>query len=974
MQQYFRGLKIEYEFRSFGDLIIMSHYSQASQGLSGTIATRTDSSSVPNLRWQGNSVEPTTTAVSLLVPSSVAARQSRQQTNAESENVVAVGSYASNSTDDDDFQPELVVPVEGVTAQDEVPNLGGGGNVVDVRAPAAAPNWTNDFRQQEPSTVVHAEVAEPGRGQGEPNSGRSENGVDVRAHAAAPNITNDFRQEEFEVGMQAEAAGQAQGEPNSGEGENVVDVRAHAAASNSTNDSQQEEVQAEVLGQGEPNPGGRNIVVEIHALSSSSSSDDDFQEEVAVPVPAEVPSQREPNSNSRRGEDIAVAQSTIYEVLEALPVPAFGVVFDNVDRKRAREESARQLEVRSSQERNSNDGADDSVVCPICMEPWTNSGEHRICALACGHLFGQSCIKRWLRQAGRKVSKCPHCNKRAKLEDVRTLYVPRTLGVVDGDAQQLKQELRTVKAELLRVKSENKKLQQEVLQSKERNRFVQAPALQWPAENSATIHLRNATEPHNVTTGSEPVQNLRNKVILRTSLSELSSGQAFDSRNCSARPSGRQEQLHTGGGSNGNVQVPDAVPYPSSSRAGGVDNCGGSFQLQHVVPVHGGKVFDMDAESLTVIFSNKAEGIGTSFGLSKMSLLSTREIMRIDLPSGLGAIRDVRLSPSGIGGTGKCAVVASSSKKLSLISLDSNNLVLSYSLQSPPWSCAWDPYVPNLLYSGLQNGSLLLVDLRQTSSPVATLTGLSNRPIHTLQVLGGHSSVQANMGGQPFGGREILSASNFGISLWNVCSSVAGSEMSRPQRVFSDRELICVSLDYDCSVNTAVASFRRSPSAQSEPSSSSSYGQNSSQPIDTLLSGPSPAAIGYEEPSHWILSRSHGTSWSGMNESARTAESRPPWERIGAMVGNKSQSLMTRTAIISESKSTPRSKSLFACGDEGTNSVWLWDMKSCRLTDTLVPHQSPISDVKSVQIQGKDVLGCVSDGTFQIYRNFPDLS
>lgn len=28
-------------------------------------------------------------------------------------------------------------------------------------------------------------------------------------------------------------------------------------------------------------------------------------------------------------------------------------------------------------------------VCPVCYEPWANSGKHRIVSLACGHLFGK---------------------------------------------------------------------------------------------------------------------------------------------------------------------------------------------------------------------------------------------------------------------------------------------------------------------------------------------------------------------------------------------------------------------------------------------------------------------------------------------------------------------------------------------------------------------------------------------------------
>ncbi|CAK9866537.1 unnamed protein product [Sphagnum jensenii] len=48
-----------------------------------------------------------------------------------------------------------------------------------------------------------------------------------------------------------------------------------------------------------------------------------------------------------------------------------------------------------------------------------------ICSLACGHLFGKSCIKSWLRQAGKKQGKCPQCNCWARVEDLRMVYVPQ---------------------------------------------------------------------------------------------------------------------------------------------------------------------------------------------------------------------------------------------------------------------------------------------------------------------------------------------------------------------------------------------------------------------------------------------------------------------------------------------------------------------------------------------------------------------
>lgn len=44
--------------------------------------------------------------------------------------------------------------------------------------------------------------------------------------------------------------------------------------------------------------------------------------------------------------------------------------------------------------------------CIICLEAWTTAGEHRLAALRCGHLFGFTCIQRWLKTKG-PAAKCP---------------------------------------------------------------------------------------------------------------------------------------------------------------------------------------------------------------------------------------------------------------------------------------------------------------------------------------------------------------------------------------------------------------------------------------------------------------------------------------------------------------------------------------------------------------------------------------
>ncbi|XP_005152317.1 E3 ubiquitin-protein ligase RFWD3 [Melopsittacus undulatus] len=104
-------------------------------------------------------------------------------------------------------------------------------------------------------------------------------------------------------------------------------------------------------------------------------------------------------------------------------------------------------------------------TCAICFEQWTSSGDHRLSALRCGHLFGYTCIKKWLR--GRE-GKCPQCNKKAKSSDIVILYA-RTLKALDTNEQeQMKSSLR--QEQMLRrqaeLESAQSRLQLQVLTDK----------------------------------------------------------------------------------------------------------------------------------------------------------------------------------------------------------------------------------------------------------------------------------------------------------------------------------------------------------------------------------------------------------------------------------------------------------------------------------------------------------------------------
>lgn len=63
-------------------------------------------------------------------------------------------------------------------------------------------------------------------------------------------------------------------------------------------------------------------------------------------------------------------------------------------------------------------------TCPVCMEAWTAQGAHRISCIPCGHVYGRSCLEKWLTQRGNSSATCPQCGRRFKHKDIINLYAP----------------------------------------------------------------------------------------------------------------------------------------------------------------------------------------------------------------------------------------------------------------------------------------------------------------------------------------------------------------------------------------------------------------------------------------------------------------------------------------------------------------------------------------------------------------------
>ncbi|XP_049784679.1 E3 ubiquitin-protein ligase RFWD3-like [Schistocerca cancellata] len=114
---------------------------------------------------------------------------------------------------------------------------------------------------------------------------------------------------------------------------------------------------------------------------------------------------------------------------------------------------------------NASDDGDDGSLCPICMDFWTNAGSHRLISLRCGHLFGYSCITRWLQvscSAGQR--RCPQCNKKASPKDIRFLYARRVQALDTVEKEKLKSQVESLQQEKNRLVLElaQSKLNQEL--------------------------------------------------------------------------------------------------------------------------------------------------------------------------------------------------------------------------------------------------------------------------------------------------------------------------------------------------------------------------------------------------------------------------------------------------------------------------------------------------------------------------------
>lgn len=99
------------------------------------------------------------------------------------------------------------------------------------------------------------------------------------------------------------------------------------------------------------------------------------------------------------------------------------------------------IEDESSEYEAAYEDDEEGMNCPICFEYWDQCGDHRLVSLKCGHLFGEKCIRRWLRECNPGQRCCPQCKAKSAASHIRFLYARKLVVVDNSDAIRLQKDL-----------------------------------------------------------------------------------------------------------------------------------------------------------------------------------------------------------------------------------------------------------------------------------------------------------------------------------------------------------------------------------------------------------------------------------------------------------------------------------------------------------------------------------------------------
>ena len=390
----------------------------------------------------------------------------------------------------------------------------------------------------------------------------------------------------------------------------------------------------------------------------------------------------------------------------------------------------------------------DANSCTICFEPWTSAGRHRLVALKCGHLFGRDCIERWLAGTG---SACPQCNAPSRKNDIRVLYCKGLLTAVDTSAAE------TALRELGEEKTRREEAEAREARATLKLQVVEQE-LRQVRENGAGGSVGRGTTGSRVVKAGATVEAAATGTATAALAAPGASSTLMAGLGALGRPYALQQEVQ--------------LLHRQGSRALDVDTVRGSLLVS------------VDSLVKTPFFPNGSAGV------IKLSTLNfrTQEYVQIHKQS----IRDMRFSCPEI----NCLLTTSLDRTVKVTSFVTNSVVQSYRVPCTAWSCAWNPDKPVEFACGLQNGTVLTFDMRNTSRAIRNDIGQRRVPV---------TCVQYMPSSQGFTVPGLLTCSLGGAAFW--AADTAGCEYLLPSL-----EGACVWASVDAGSQRCLLSFK--PSAR----------------------------------------------------------------------------------------------------------------------------------------------------------------
>ncbi|UYV67152.1 RFWD3 [Cordylochernes scorpioides] len=334
---------------------------------------------------------------------------------------------------------------------------------------------------------------------------------------------------------------------------------------------------------------------------------------------------------------------------------------------------------------------EDGQTCTICFEPWSNSSEHRLVSLRCGHLFGHSCIDKWLRGAG---SKCPQCNTPARRSDIRQIFA-KCLKVLDTTERD-----RALWA-LEREKELRRRSDLEAAQCRLQLHMVQNELRQLQAEvkelRSYSTRMEEQMKVHKLEGSTQPAN-----------FSQVSVGVKFDLVKYMEFPKTSSLRVVSGSQLLGMLVVSQHSANPLFPGYGFKKVQMLDLRQLEFVPLHSKAIKDMAFHPTSNLILTAALDKTSKLTDSLSNVAVQMYVLVVSPPWDISASHCLTLSPP-----------------WDHPNITKNYLrlqgVLGCPLSADAWSCMWSRRCDSQFYVGLSNGVVLHFDSRHCTEPVAEI-------------------------------------------------------------------------------------------------------------------------------------------------------------------------------------------------------------------------------------------------------------